>query len=139
MKTYFPTEAQNEWVVVDAAGQKVGRVATQISALLRGKHKPTYTPNEAMGDFVVVINADKVEFSGAKLDQKLYDSYSGYQGGLKQTVAREMLAKHPERIIESAVWGMLPKNRLGRKLIRRLKIYAGDTHPHAAQQPKELN
>lgn len=139
MKTYFPNDTQNEWVVIDAAGQKVGRVATQIATLLRGKHKPTYTPNEAMGDFVVVINAEKVEFSGLKLDQKLYDNYSGYQGGLKQTVARDMLAKHPERIIETAVWGMLPKNSLGRKLIRRLKVYAGDTHPHAAQQPKELN
>lgn len=139
MKTYFPKDTQNEWVVIDAAGQKVGRVATQIATLLRGKHKPTYTPNEAMGDFVVVINAEKVEFSGLKLDQKLYDNYSGYQGGLKQTVAREVLAKHPHRIIEAAVWGMLPKNRLGRQLIRRLKVYAGDTHPHAAQQPKELN
>lgn len=139
MKTYFPKDTQSEWVVVDAAGQRVGRIATQIATLLRGKHKPTFTPNESIGDFVVVINADKVEFSGSKMDQKLYDSYSGYQGGLKQTVARKVLEKHPHRIIESAVWGMLPKNRLGRQLLRRLKVYAGEVHPHDAQQPKELN
>lgn len=125
-------------MVVDAAGQTVGRLATQIASVLRGKHKPEFTPNQAMGDFVVVVNAEKVVFSGRKLDQKVYTRYTGYQGGLKETTAREMLAKAPERVLERAVWGMLPKNRLGRKLIRRLKVYAGDAHPHAAQQPAPM-
>lgn len=138
MTTYFPKETENDWVVVDAEGQTVGRLATQIAQILRGKHKPTFTPNMACGDFVVVVNAEKVVFSGSKLDQKVYSRYSGYQGGLKQVTARSMLAKHPERVIERAVWGMLPKHRLGRKLIRRLKVYAGPQHPHQAQQPKVL-
>lgn len=138
MKTYFPKETENDWVVVDAAGKTVGRLATQVAQVLRGKHKPTFTPNQACGDFVIVVNADKVVFTGSKLDQKVYTRYTGYQGGLKVTPAREMLAKHPERVLEHAVWGMLPKNRMGRKLIRRLKVYAGETHPHQAQQPKVL-
>lgn len=138
MTTYFPKETDNDWVVVDAEGQTVGRLATRIAQVLRGKHKPTFTPNMACGDFVIVVNADKVVFSGSKLDQKIYTRYSGYQGGLKEIPARDMLAKHPERVIERAVWGMLPKNRLGRKLIRRLKVYAGDQHPHHAQQPTTL-
>jgi len=138
VKTYFPNELTNEWVLVDAAGMRVGRLATQIASILKGKHKPTYSPHQPCGDFVVVINADKVEFSGDKLDAKVYTRYSGYQGGLKTETAREALAKHPERVIERAVWGMLPKNRLGRRLIRRLKVYAGETHPHQAQQPRKL-
>lgn len=138
MKTYFPKEPQNNWLLVDASGQTVGRLATQIAQALRGKHKADFTPNQAGGDFVVVINADKVRFSGSKLDQKVYTRYTGYQGGLKTVNAREMLEKHPERVIEHAVWGMLPKNSLGRKLVTRLKIYAGPTHPHAAQLPKEM-
>ena len=140
MKTYFPKEAElhNDWLVVDASGQTVGRLATRIASLLRGKHKVDYTPNQLGGDFVVVINADKVVFTGNKLDQKLYSRYSGYQSGLKQVTARTQLDKHPERVLEHAVWGMLPKNHLGRRLIRRLKVYASDTHPHAAQQPKEM-
>lgn len=138
MKTYFPKTASNEWVVVDAEGQTVGRIATQIASLLRGKHKPDFTPNQLCGDFVVVINADKVTFTGKKMDQKVYTRYSGYQGGLKVTNARTVLNRHPERIIEHAVWGMLPKTRLGRKMIRRLKVYPGSAHPHSAQQPKEM-
>lgn len=138
MKTYFPKETSNDWVIVDAAGQTVGRLATQLAQLLRGKHKVDYTPNQPGGDFVIVVNAEKVVFTGAKLDQKVYTRYTGYQGGLKLTPARDMLAKHPERVLEKAVWGMLPKTRMGRKLIRRLKVYAGEAHPHAAQQPKEL-
>src|SRR5690606_26672897 len=122
----------------DAAGQRVGRLATQIASVLKGKHKPSYTPNQPGGDFVIVINADKVALTGRKLDQKVYTRYSGYQGGLKSTTAREVLAKHPERVLEHAVWGMLPKTRMGRKLIRRLKVYAGDTHPHEAQQPRKM-
>lgn len=138
MKTYFPKETENDWVVIDAAGQTVGRLATRVAQVLRGKHKPTFTPNQAGGDFVIVVNAEKVVFSGAKLDQKVYTRYSGYQGGLKETTAREMLRKHPERVLERAVWGMLPKTRMGRRLIRRLKVYSGETHPHEAQQPKAL-
>ena len=138
MKTYFPKNPGNDWVVVDAEGQTVGRIATQIASLLRGKHKPDFTPNQLCGDFVVVINADKVTFTGKKMDQKVYTRYSGYQGGLKVTNARTTLEKHPERIIEHAVWGMLPKTRLGRKMIRRLKVYPGTAHPHSAQQPKEM-
>ncbi len=138
MKTYFPKEPQNGWVVVDAEGQTLGRLATQIASVLRGKHKPDFTPNQAGGDFVVVVNAERVRFTGNKLDAKVYTRYTGYQGGLKKTTAREMLEKHPERILEHAVWGMLPKNSLGRKLIRRLKVYRGERHPHAAQQPQEM-
>lgn len=138
MKTYFPKEAQNGWLVVDAENQTVGRLATQIASALRGKHKVDFTPNQSGGDFVIVINADKVRFTGNKLDAKVYTRYSGYQGGLKKQTARDILDKHPERIIEHAVWGMLPKNHLGRKLIRRLKVYAGSAHPHSAQQPKEM-
>ena len=138
MKTYYPKETSNDWVVIDADGQTVGRLATQIASVLKGKHKPTYTPNQPGGDFVVVVNAEKVAFSGRKLDQKVYTRYTGYQGGLRETTAREMLAKHPERVLEHAVWGMLPKTRMGRRLIRRLKVYAGPAHPHEAQQPKKL-
>ena len=138
MSTFFPKEPTPGWVIVDASGQTVGRLATQIASVLKGKHKPEYTPNQPMGDFVVVVNAEKVVFTGRKLDQKVYTRYTGYQGGLKMTTAREMLEKAPERVLEKAVWGMLPKNRLGRKLIRRLKVYAGDAHPHAAQQPAQM-
>ena len=138
MKTYFPKNPSNDWVVVDAEGQTVGRIATQIASLLRGKHKPDFTPNQLCGDFVVVVNADKVIFTGKKMDQKVYTRYSGYQGGLKVTNARTVLNRHPERIIEHAVWGMLPKTRLGRKMIRRLKVYPGTAHPHSAQQPHEM-
>ena len=139
MKTYFPKEAEltHDWYVIDAAGQTVGRLATQVASILRGKHKPTFTPNQAGGDFVIIVNAERVVFTGAKLDQKEYTRYSGYQGGLKKTPARVMLDKHPERVLEKAVWGMLPKNSLGRNLLTRLKVYAGETHPHKAQQPKE--
>jgi large subunit ribosomal protein L13 len=139
VRTYFPKTAQNGWVLVDAEGQTVGRLATKIASVLRGKHKPDFTPNQLCGDFVVVVNADKVVFTGNKLDQKVYTRYSGYQGGLKRTTARAALAKHPERVLEHAVWGMLPKNRLGRRMIRRLKVYSGPTHPHSAQQPKEMS
>jgi len=138
MKTYFSDELTNDWLLIDAAGQRVGRLATQIATLLKGKHKPSYTPNQPGGDFVVVINAEKVEFTGRKLDQKVYTRYTGYQGGLRTNTAREVLAKHPQRVLEHAVWGMLPKTRMGRRLIRRLKVYAGETHPHDAQQPKKV-
>lgn len=138
VKTIFPKETRNDWVVIDATGQTVGRLATRIASVLRGKHKVDYTPSQACGDFVIVVNADKVVFSGRKLDQKVYTRYSGYQGGLKSTTARVMLDRHPDRVIRHAVWGMLPKTRLGRKLIRRLKVYAGEAHPHRAQQPRPM-
>lgn len=141
MKTYFLKEAEisHDWYIVDAAGQTVGRLATQIASILRGKNKASFSPNQAGGDFVVVINAERAVFTGNKLDQKLYTRYTGYQGGLKTFTAREMLTKTPERVIEKAVWGMLPKNSLGRKVLTRLKVYSGEHHPHRAQQPKELS
>ena len=141
MKTHFPKEAEakNDWLIVDATGQTVGRLATRIASVLRGKHKVDFTPNQLCGDFVVVINAEKVVFTGNKLDGKVYTRYTGYQGGLKLTTAREMLTVKPEKVLEHAVWGMLPKGHNGRIMIRRLKVYKGSAHPHAAQQPKSMD
>jgi large subunit ribosomal protein L13 len=137
MKTYSQkaSEVQRDWYVVDATDQTLGRLATQIATLLRGKHKPTFSPNLDGGDFVIVVNAEKVHLTGRKEDQKMYYRHSGYPGGLKEIPYRRMLATHPERILRFAVKGMLPKTRLGRQQILKLKIYAGPTHPHAAQQP----
>ncbi|GGJ40167.1 50S ribosomal protein L13 [Deinococcus roseus] len=137
-KTYVPENHDAKWVLIDAEGKTLGRLATQVASILRGKNKPTFTPNELCGDFVVVINAGKVNLTGAKLDKKVYTRYTGYQGGLKTETARVALAKHPERVIEHAVFGMLPKGRLGRRIHTRLKVYAGAEHPHAAQQPEKL-
>lgn len=134
-----PSEVTHEWYLVDATGQTLGRLAARIATLLMGKHKPNYTPGVDMGDFVVVINAEHIRVTGRKLDQKIYYRHSGYPGGLKETTLREMLAKHPERVIQLAVKGMLPKTRLGRKQLRRLKVYAGPNHPHQAQNPKPLS
>lgn len=141
MRTYSakPQEIQREWFVIDAQGQTLGRLATQVATILRGKHKPFYTPHIDCGDFVIVVNAEKVRVTGKKLDQKIYYRHSGYPGGLKQISLRRQLALHPERVIEAAVRGMLPKNRLGRRLFKKLKVYAGPTHPHQAQKPKVLN
>jgi len=140
VRTYSATagdiEASREWYVVDAAGQNLGRLATQIATILRGKHKPIYTPGMDCGDFVIVVNADKVRVTGRKLDQKFYYRYSGYPGGLAEISLRDQLAKHPERVIEAAVKGMLARNKLRNQLIRKLKVYAGPQHPHEAQQPK---
>lgn len=140
MKTYFvkPEEVKREWWVVDAEGQTLGRLASRVAAILRGKHKPYYTPHVDCGDYVIVVNAEKIRVTGRKLDQKIYYRHSGYPGGLYQRTLREMLQKHPERVIELAVKRMLPKNRLGRKMFRKLKVYAGPDHPHQAQQPKPL-
>jgi len=124
--------------VVDATGQTLGRLATKIATILRGKHKPIYTPHMDCGDYVIVINADKIRVTGKKLDQKVYYRHSGYPGGLKSITLREQLKKHPTRVIQAAVRGMLPKNRLGRRMIKKLKVYASDSHPHQAQQPKVL-
>jgi len=132
-------EITRNWYVVDAEGQNLGRLATRIATVLRGKHKATFTPSMDVGDFVVVVNAEKIVVTGCKLQSKYYYRYSGYPGGLTATRMDEMLAKHPTRVIEHAVRGMLPKNRLGRKIIKKLKIYAGATHPHAAQMPKALD
>jgi large subunit ribosomal protein L13 len=141
MKTYVPRKGdiQRDWWVVDAAGMTVGRLATVVAARLRGKHKPMFTPFLDTGDHVIVVNADKVSLSGAKNSSKMYRRYSGYPGGLTEIPAAEMLAKHPTRVVEFAVKGMLPKGPLGRQMYRKLKVYAGDSHPHSAQQPKALS
>jgi large subunit ribosomal protein L13 len=140
MKTHStkPSEIERQWYVVDAEGQTLGRLASEIAKILKGKHKPIYAPNLDTGDFVIVVNAKKVHVTGRKMDQKLYYRHSGYPGGLKSITLREQLSKHPTRVIRSAVRGMLPHNRLGRSMLRKLKVYAGDSHPHAAQEPKPL-
>jgi large subunit ribosomal protein L13 len=132
-------EVERSWYIVDAQSDVVGRLSTKIATVLRGKHKPSYTPHVDTGDFVIVINADKVRFSGNKMDQKEYQRYSGYPGGQKSRTATEMLAKKPIAIVESAVRGMLPKNRLGRQMFKKLFVYAGPNHPHAAQKPETFN
>jgi large subunit ribosomal protein L13 len=134
-----PHEVERQWFVVDAQGQTLGRLATQVATILRGKHKPIYTPHVDCGDYVIVVNANQIHVTGQKLDQKMYYRHSGYPGGLKQITLRRRLETHPERVIESAVRGMLPKNRLGRKMFKKLKVYAGSDHPHEAQQPKMLD
>ena len=139
-KTYVPpVDSLNPtWYVVDAADQRLGRLATEVAKVLRGKNKPTYTPNMDTGDFVVIINAEKVQVTGRKSEQKLYRRHSGRPGGMKTETFNQLQARIPERIIEKAVKGMLPKNALGRKLFTKLKVYAGSEHPHAAQQPQVL-
>ncbi|PWG81043.1 50S ribosomal protein L13 [Pararcticibacter amylolyticus] len=127
-----------EWIVVDAQGEILGRLSSKIAMIIRGKHKPTFTPNVDCGDNVIVINADKVKLTGNKLGDKTYVRYTGYPGGQRFVSPKELLAKHPERIIEKAVRGMLPKNRLGRALFGNLYVYAGGEHPHIAQNPKEI-
>jgi large subunit ribosomal protein L13 len=127
---------KRKWIVVDAENQVLGRLASQVATRIRGKHLPTFSPHVDVGEFVVVINADKVKLTGDKWNQKTYYRYSGYMGGLKSTTARKLIQEKPDRMIRLAVWGMLPKNRLGRKLIRKLKIYTGTEHPHEAQQPE---
>lgn len=131
-----PSEIERKWYIIDAAGQTLGRMASEAASLLRGKHKPQFTPHIDTGDFVIIINADKIVLTGKKLLQKKYYRHSGYMGGLKTTTAQEMLNKKPERMVELAVHGMLPKNRLGNRLKTKLKVYAGTEHPHAAQQPE---
>ena len=143
MKTYVtkPAEVQRAWFVVDAEGQTLGRLASTVATDLRGKHKPIYSPAVDCGDYVIVVNADKVAVTGKRLEQKRYYRHSLYIGGLKEISLRDQMQKHPERVIESAVRGMLPKNALGRKMFKKLKVYAGGEHPHAAQlpQPMELS
>ena len=140
MKTYVPHsgDIQRQWWLVDAEGQTLGRLATTVATRLTGKHKPTYTPNIDTGDHVVVVNAAKIVFTGNKLQDKMYRRHTGYPGGLKEIAAGDSLRKHPDRIIEEAVWGMLPKGPLGRAMYRKMKVYAGKEHPHSAQQPRPL-
>jgi len=143
-KTYYPkaSEIDRKWFVVDANGENLGRLATRIATVLLGKHKPTFTPGVEMGDYVVVVNAERVTVTGtrttSKLDSKIYHHHSGYPGGLKSISLRDQLRNHPDRVVRAAVWGMLPHNRMGRSLLKRLKIYAGPEHPHGMQQPESL-
>ena len=139
-KTYYPKadEIQRDWVVVDANDQTLGRLATQISTIMLGKHKPGFTPGVEMGDYVIVVNASHIKVTGKKLDDKMYHRHTGYPGGLRSINLRGLLAKNPERVIEKAVWGMLPHNRMGRSLLRKLRVYAGPDHPHSAQDPKSI-
>ncbi|WP_298208872.1 50S ribosomal protein L13 [Ferrimicrobium sp.] len=141
MKTFVTTTAtvEREWWVVDAKGLRLGRLATEVASLLKGKHKPYFAPYLDCGDHVVVINADMILLSGAKAEKKVYYHHSGYPGGLRESKFLEMMEKHPERAVELAIKGMLPKNRLGRQMFRKLKVYAGPSHPHAAQQPTLLD
>ena len=140
MKTYSakPAEVKRDWFVIDAAGKTLGRMATEIARRLRGKHKPEFTPHIDTGDYIVVINAEKVTVTGNKTQNKMYHHYTGYMGGLKTTNFEKLIAEKPEFIIQTAVKGMLPKNPLGRDMFRKLKVYAGPEHQHAAQQPKVL-
>lgn len=139
-KTYVatPSTIERKWYVVDAEDMVLGRLATQVAAILRGKHKPTFTPNMDTGDYVIVINAEKVRLTGNKANQKEYKRYSGYTGGLKTTSYQDMLAKHPERIVEHAVVGMLPHNKLGRQMAKKLRVVVGPDHKHEAQMPEVL-
>ena len=140
MKTFVtkPAEVQRAWFVVDAEGQTLGRLASTVATVLRGKPKPIYSPSVDCGDYVIVLNADKVAVTGKRLEQKRYYRHSLYIGGLKEISLRDQLQQHPERVIESAVRGMLPKNALGRKMFKKLKVYAGSEHPHAAQLPQPM-
>ena len=140
MKSYMarPLEVERKWYVVDAEGKHLGRLATEIVRVLRGKNKPQYTPHVDVGDFVVVVNADSVSVTGRKAEQRVYRRHSGYPGGMKETSYEQMLARKPTEILRKAVYGMMPKTRLARKQFKKLKIYAGPEHPHSAQDPQEL-
>lgn len=139
-KTHFttPDEIERKWYIADVQGKTLGRVASEVAQILRGKHKPSFVPNLDVGDFVVVVNCEKIHVTGRRLDQKLYYRHSGYPGGLYNRTLREMLQKYPERVIRFAVKGMLPKGPLGRDMLRKLKVYAGSEHPHEAQKPEVL-
>jgi large subunit ribosomal protein L13 len=143
-KTYYPkaSEIERKWFVADANGENLGRLASRIASVLLGKHKPTFTPGVEMGDYVIVINAERVTVTGtktvSKMDTKMYHRHSGYPGGLTSISLRDQLRRFPERVIRAAVWGMLPHNRMGRSLLKRLKVYAGPQHPHGVQRPEPL-
>jgi large subunit ribosomal protein L13 len=139
-KTYYPKaeDITREWILVDANDQNLGRLATRIAMLLLGKHKPEFTPGVEMGDYVIVVNAERITVTGKKMDEKIYYRHSRYPGGLKAISLRDQLDKYPERVIQKAVWGMLPHNRMGRHLMRKLRVYSGPDHPHEAQKPKPV-
>lgn len=141
MKSYVakPQEVERKWYVVDAEGKTLGRLATQVATILRGKHKPTFTPHVDTGDFVIILNAEKVKLTGKKLDQKMYRWHTGYPGGLKERTYRDMINNKPEKVVFSAIKGMLPKNKLGRQMIKKLRVYRGSEHGHQAQQPEILD
>lgn len=134
-----PAEITRQWYVVDAKGKTLGRLATQVASILKGKHKVIYTPHMDVGDHVIITNAQDIVLTGNKRENKVYYRHTGYPGGLRTVTAAEVLEKNPERVVRAAVWGMLPHNRLGRQMFRKLKVYAGPEHPHQAQQPKELD
>lgn len=138
MKTYMakPAEVDRKWYVIDAEGQTLGRLASEVASILRGKHKATYTPHVDTGDYVIVINAEKIQLTGNKLSQKMYRTYSGYPGGLKEMNYGTLLSRKPEKAVEAAIKGMLPHNRLGRAMYKKLKVYRGSEHPHQAQKPE---
>lgn len=140
MSTFMakPDQVERKWYLVDASDKTLGRLATKVADILRGKHKPSFTPHIDTGDFVIIINAEKIKLTGKKWDQKKYYRHSGYPGGIKETTYKELVKKKPELIIEKAVKGMIPHNKLGRQVIKKLKVYAGSEHPHQAQQPEEL-
>ena len=140
MKTFYakPGEVQREWLLVDATDMTLGRLASAVAQILRGKNKPTYTPHVDTGDFVVVVNCDKIKVTGAKVTDKVYTRHTGHPGGLRQETFQEAMAKHPERVIMHAVKGMLPHNRLGAQMLKKLKVYAGPEHPHTAQNPTKI-
>ncbi|MFH1006588.1 MAG: 50S ribosomal protein L13 [Candidatus Latescibacterota bacterium] len=140
MKTYLakPSEIQRKWFVADAEGKILGRFASEIAQILRGKHKPIYSPHLDVGDHVIVINASHIQLTGRKADQKIYWRHTGHPGGLRGTPFKELLARKPERVVQKAVWGMLPHNRLGRKMIKKLKVYGGGEHVHQAQSPEAI-
>ena len=140
MKTYAtkPSDIKREWYLVDAEGRNLGRLATRIATVLKGKHKVIYSPSMDTGDYVVVINAEKVAVTGRKMDEKIYYRHTGFPGGLREINLRDQLATHPDRVLKAAVKGMLPHNRLGRAMFKKLKVYAGAEHPHAAHKPKKL-
>ncbi len=138
-KTYVPKgQVEREWVLVDASEQTLGRLATQVAARLLGKNRPTFTPGVETGDFVVVVNASRIQVTGNRLDDKFYHHHSGYPGGLKTVRLRDQIKDHPDRVIRSAVWGMLPHNKFGHAIIKNLKVYGGPDHPHVAQHPKTI-
>lgn len=139
-KTYVtkPAEVERNWFVVDAEGKTLGRLASEVARILRGKHKPIYSPSVDAGDYVIIVNAQKIQVTGRRLDQKKYYRHSGYMGGLSEITLRDQLERYPNRVITAAVKGMLPKNRLGRQMIKKLKVYAAADHPHQAQQPATL-
>lgn len=141
MKTYYakPGEVQREWLLVDATDMTLGRLASAVAQILRGKNKPTYTPHVDTGDFVIVVNCDKIKVTGAKVTDKVYTRITGYPGGVRHETFQEAMEKHPERVIEHAVKGMLPKNTLGRQMGKKLKVYAGPEHPHQAQNPRKID